>query len=151
MDPLKPARHRGVRAPTHRLVRWQRLALFGSGTTLLLTGAVWLVLHYSVGAGGGELPHPLEAWSLRLHGLAAFVSLFVLGVLAGVHIPRGWQLGWAGQRRSGAWLCALAAVLVATGYQLYYFAPETIRPALGGMHAAVGAAMAALVLRHRRR
>ena len=28
------------------------------------------------------LPQPLEAWTMRLHGLAAFVALFMLGVLA---------------------------------------------------------------------
>lgn len=122
---------------------------------LLLTGSVWLALHYTVGAGVGELPHPLEVWCLRLHGLAAFGGLFVFGVLAGAHIPRGWQLsrrlGWAGHRRSGAWLCALGAGLVATGYLLYYFAPEPVRPALGWVHAGIGFGLAALVWRHRRR
>jgi len=65
----------------HRLLRWQRLALYLAGAVLLLTGGLWLLVHYSVGAGAGALPHPLEAWSLRLHGLAAFAGLFVLGVL----------------------------------------------------------------------
>lgn len=138
----------------YRLVRWQRVALYLSGALLLLTGAVWLAVHYSIGAGAGELPHPVEAWSLRLHGLAAFAGVFVLGVLAAAHIPHGWRLsqqrGWVAQRRSGLWLCGLGALLVFSGYALYYFAPEAVRPALGWGHASIGVAMGGLIASHRR-
>ena len=144
-----PARH-----SLHRLVRWQRLALYVTGALLVLTGVVWLAVHYSIGAGAGQLPHPLETWSLRLHGLAAMAGLFVLGLLAAAHIPQGWRLShrrrWAAQRRSGMLLCAGGAVLATSGYLLYYFAPETVRPALGWAHAIVGLATAALVASHRR-
>lgn len=138
--------------PAHRLLRWQRLSLYATGALLILTGIVWLVLHYSVEAGA--MPPPLEAWVLRLHGLAAFAGLFVLGVLAAAHVPQGWRLslrhGWPGQRRTGLLLCIVGALLVLTGYLLYYFAPETLRPALGWAHAAIGLAMALLVVSHRR-
>jgi peptidoglycan/LPS O-acetylase OafA/YrhL len=144
----RPALHRHA----HRLVRWQRLSLYITGVLLLVTGGVWLLLHH--GPGAGELPHPLEAWCLRVHGLAAFAGLFVLGALAAAHIPQGWRLSqrrrWAGQRRSGALLCAIGALLVVSGYLLYYFAPEALRPALGWAHAAAGVAMGGLLLSHRR-
>lgn len=140
--------------PRHRLPAWQRRALHASGVLLLLTGLVWLAVHYSVGAGTGELPHPLEAWCLRLHGLAAMAALFVLGALAAAHVPQGWRLSrrWqlVSQQRTGLLLCALAALLVFTGYLLYYFAPEDERPWLGGGHAVAGVVMASLVLCHRR-
>ncbi|MDE2093550.1 MAG: DUF4405 domain-containing protein [Burkholderiales bacterium] len=149
-----PLPHRAARHPVHRLVRWQRIGLYVTGALLVLTGAAWLAVHYSIGAGAGELPHPLETWSLRLHGLAAMAGLFVLGLLAAAHIPQGWRLShrrrWAAQRRSGVLLCAGGAVLATTGYLLYYFAPETVRPALGWAHAIVGLATAGLVARHRR-
>ena len=138
----------------HRLVRWQRLALYATGALLLATGGVWIAAHYTIGAGAGGLPHPLEVWSLRLHGLAAFAALFMLGVLAGSHIPQGWRLSqrrrWAGQRGSGVLLCAIGTLLAASGYALYYFATETIRPALGWAHAFVGLTMALLIASHRR-
>ena len=138
----------------HRLVRWQRILLYSTGTLLLATGALWLAVHYTIGGGRGELPHPLEAWSLRVHGLAAFAGLFVAGVLAAAHIPQGWKLsglnGWSGQRTSGIALCAIGALLILTGYLLYYFAPESLRPALGWVHAGTGAAMALLIAAHRR-
>ena len=147
------ARLRAYHHP-HRLVRWQKFALYVSGALLLATGSVWLALHYSIGAGAGGLPHPLETWSLRLHGLAAFAGLFVLGVLAAAHIPQGWRLSqrrrWAGQRRSGVLLCVIGALLVLTGYLLYYFASEAVRPALGWAHALVGVGMGVLIASHRR-
>ena len=148
--PSHPRRHELA----HRLPHWQRLALYSVGGALLLSGAGWLLVHYSLGAGAGNLPHPLESASLRLHGLAAFGGLFVLGALAAAHIPQGWRLShrrrWSGQRRSGVTLCTLAALLVLTGYLLFYFAPEALRPALGWLHAAAGVSMAALLLSHRR-
>ncbi len=143
-----PPRH------AHRLVRWQRIALYASGGFLLASGTVWLALHYSLGAGAGGLPHPLEAWVLRAHGLAAFAGLFTLGVLAAGHIPQGWRLShrrhWEGQRSTGVMLCVIAAVLALSGYALFYFASEAVRPALGWAHAAVGVTMAVLIASHRR-
>jgi hypothetical protein len=149
----RPSHHPG-QAHAHRLVRWQRLALHLTGALLLLTGVVWLGVHYTVGAGAGELPHPLEAWAMRLHGLSAFGGLFVLGALAAAHVPQGWRLShrrrWAGQRNSGVALCVLGGLLVLSGYLLYYFASETVRPALGWAHTVVGAGMGILIGIHRR-
>ena len=139
------------RAHPH-LARWQWMAILVVATLLLATGAAWLALHYT--AGAGELPHPLEPWLMRLHGLAAFGALFMLGVLAGAHIPHGWRHGSrhrrGRQRGTGVALCTLGALGVATGYALYYFAPDTVRPFLGWTHAGVGTAMTALGVFHQR-
>lgn len=136
----------------HRLVPWQRRVLYGAGALLLVSGIGWLALHYA--RSSDALPPPIEAWMMRLHGFAAFGALFALGALAASHIPQGWRLSqrmrWAGQRGSGMALCALGASAVLTGYLLYYFAPETIRPALGWLHSGLGTAMAVLVMTHRR-
>jgi hypothetical protein len=136
----------------HRLVAWQRLVLYGSGGVLLLSGVAWLALHY--GRSGDALPSSLEAWLMRLHGLAAFAALFVFGVLAAAHIPNGWRFThrrkWAGQRTTGIVLCVLAGALATTSYLLYYFAPDSIRPGLGWLHSGLGASLTALVLAHRR-
>jgi hypothetical protein len=137
-----------------RLTTWQQWLLQGCGVVLLATGVAWLAVHYAFGAGAGELPAPAEAWLMRLHGLAAFAALFLLGALAAHHIPHGWRLSarhrHARQRGTGVMLCSLAALLALSGYALYYFAPEPVRPTLGWAHAAFGVAMAAVVLRHRR-
>ena len=139
----------------HRMPAWQHRCLVTCANLLLASGVVWLVVHYSIGAGTGELPHPAEAWSLRVHGLAAFAGLFMFGTLAGGHIPQGWRLShrqrWAAQRGTGLALCSLGAALVGTGYLLYYFAPEPLRPALGWLHTALGLVAAAVGLWHGRR
>ena len=140
----------------HRLIPWQRLTLYASGALLMATGVAWLAVHYSLGSGSGPdaLPHPIEAWAMRLHGLAAYGGLFALGVIAAGHVPQGWRLSarhrWSHQRSSGVTLCSLGAVLALTGYLLYYFAPESIRPALGWVHTSVGLVTALLLLSHRR-
>ena len=137
-----------------RLASWQRWLLDGCGTVLLGSGIAWLAVHYAVGAGAGELPAPAEAWLMRLHGLAGFGALFLLGALAAHHIPHGWRLSarhrHARQRGTGLALCTLGALLAATGYALYSVAPEPVRPALGWAHAALGVGLAGVVLRHRR-
>jgi hypothetical protein len=140
-----------------RLRPWQRQGVLLAGAVLLLTGLGWLALHYRGGlaAAVDGLPHPLEAWALRLHGLAAYVGLLMFGVLAAGHVPLGWRLSqrprWAQQRASGLLLCGLAALLAASGYALYYFAPEWFRPTLGWTHAAAGLLMAAALVWHQPR
>jgi hypothetical protein len=137
----------------HRLVAWQRQVLYGAGAVLLASGALWLALHY--GRGADALPSPLEPWTMRLHGLAGFAALFAFGALAAAHVPQGWRFShrmrWARQRSSGLALCVLAGTLALTGYLLYYFAPDPVRPTLGWLHSALGVAMAVLVASHRRR
>ena len=140
--------------------------MYVTGALLLISGIAWLGVHYALGAGAGELPHPLEAWLMKLHGLAAMLGLFVLGAVAAAHVPRGWRISgrphdrqsrrpsrrhhWALQRRTGVMLCALAAVLAFSGYLLYYFAPEWIHSSIGWAHAAAGVAMALVIALHRR-
>lgn len=132
---------------------WQRVALYGAVNVLLLTGVLWLGVHYTIGAGAGELPQPAEAWLMRLHGLAGFLALFVFGVLAAAHIPHGWRATRhphaRGQRGSGIALCVLGACLALSAWLLYYFAPEYIRPTLGWLHAAAGLAMGVVLSIHR--
>jgi hypothetical protein len=135
----------------YRLPAWQRRALFASAWGLLLSGIAWLALHYVL-AGGDGLPSPLEPWAMRVHGMAAIVAIFALGALSESHVPHGWRLSarhrWAGQRGTGIALCGLGAMLVATGYLLYYFAPDSIRPAVGWVHSLVGLAAAGILVQH---
>lgn len=131
-----------------RLPAWQRRCLWWGAGTLALSGSAWLAVHWWVGAGAGELPHPAEAWLMRAHGAGVFLALFTLGVLAGGHVGQGWR--WSArhrlqaQRRSGLWLCAGLSGLVLSGYALYYLVPEGWREALGLGHALLGVLLWAL-------
>ena len=143
-------------ASLNRVAPWERRLLHASAWLLAASGVAWLGIHYLWGAGAGELPHPLEPWLIRLHGAAAFAALFVAGVLSAGHIPNGWRLtapkmrraDLAGQRRTGLAMTTLGAAAVFSGYLLYYFAPEPVRPSLGWVHAIIGLTMALLVPLH---
>jgi hypothetical protein len=130
---------------------WQRVLLDAALWTLAVSGLAWLLMHYVFGAGRDDigLPHWSEAWLMRLHGLAGFAMLVVFGAFLPWHVPRGWRM----QPRRGlevSLLGTLGAAIV-TAYCLYYFAPETLRPGLGWLHAALGCAAGLAVWWHRRR
>jgi hypothetical protein len=139
----------------NQLPRWQRWMVYGAGFVLLATGLAWLAVHYTIGSGAGQLPHPVESWAMTLHGLSAFFAIFSLGILAAAHIPYGWRYTGRhhqlSQRRLGIALCGLGAALVGTGYLLYYFSPEPVRPALGWAHAVAGIAMGVALGLHQKR
>jgi len=134
---------------TNPLLRWQRRTVLGAALSLLATGLAWLPVHHYWGAGAGELPHPVEPWLVRLHGLSALVGLFALGVVAASHVSRGWHLRQ--RRASGLAVCVLAGLAVATGYALSYLVSEAWRPPVEWTHVALGACMTGLGALHRRR
>jgi len=145
---MKPPHHLPRQPSRNAVSRWQRVGLYAAMIVLTVTGGAWLVAHYAWGAGTGELPHPLELWMIRLHGAAAMAGLFFFGVMAATHVPSGWRM--RRQRGSGTSMLAGMAGTVLTGYALYYFAPEPVRPALGNVHAAIGAGLALILFWHRR-
>ena len=90
---------------------------------------------------------------MRLHGLAAFGRLFVFGASRRITSRKAGASATAGAGHASAARgdpLQLAATLALTGYLLYYFAPETVRPALGWLHSGLGVAMAVVVAAHRR-
>jgi hypothetical protein len=130
---------------------WQRVTLDTALIALVASGLLWLLVHYAFGAGREEigLPHWSEVWLIRLHGLAGFAALVAVGAFLPLHLPRGWRM------RQERWLevsmLACLALAVLTAYCLYYFAPETLRPSLGWVHAVIGCAWGLAVVWHRRR
>ncbi len=102
-----------------RLPARRELAVYVVLGALWITGAVWLLLRYFMRPTGefGEMPHPLEPWTMRLHGLAAFAVLWLLGQLWIVHIVPSWR---SHRRSTGILLSAIMGALIVTGYLLYY-------------------------------
>ena len=85
---------------------------------------------------------------MRFHGLSAMAALFAGGLVAAGHVPRGLML-----RRnltSGLTLGTLGLLLALSGYALWYFASEAVRPPLGIAHTALGALAFAVGLCHAR-
>lgn len=139
----KPAGH-GLRGRlTARRERWVYAVL----SVLWASGAVWLVLRYFLRPASefGELPHPLEPWLMRLHGVGAFAALWLSGQLWIVHVLPSWR---AHRRNSGILLGTLMVVLIVSGYLLYYAGDERLRAFVSVAHWATGVAIAVPFLVH---
>ncbi len=139
--------HRHQRMPI-RLSRSHERWVYGIGAILLLTGIGWLVCHYwlAVPNAFGESQHPLEPLWLKLHGAAAMAFLIVLGSLLPIHVSRAWRL--RKNRSSGAGMLSLFALIILSGYGLYYLGDEQTRPWISLVHWLVGLAAAALLPLH---
>lgn len=129
---------------SHGHLRW----VYASCVLLFASGALWLLFHYFIHVHGefGERPHALEVWWLRLHGAAAMLVLAVLGSLLPIHVRRGWH-----QRKNllaGSILAALALLLIASGYALYYFGSEETRPWISAFHWLLGLGAPLLLVWH---
>ncbi len=138
----------GVPPPSMRLSPRHELWLYGIGLLIFLSGLGWLVDHY-VFAGAtdfGLARGPFELWWLRLHGAAAMAGLMVLGSLFPGHIARAWRART--NHRSGLMMFGLAALLIVTGYGLYYLGDEETRPWISVVHWLIGIAAAAGLALH---
>lgn len=139
---------RAIAAPGLRLPAWQRRAFYGVSAALVLSGVTWLAAHFFMRPVGefGAVIHPLEPWSMKLHGAAAMLALWLVGAMLHLHIRRGLNLrrnlvaGWS--------MISLLALLALTGYALYYIAGEQSRPAWSVIHWVAGLLFPGLVWLH---
>jgi hypothetical protein len=134
-------------APTIESIRLgsaRRLTLYATLALLTVSGLVWLVMHWSRAAD--SLPNPLEPWSLRIHGAAAMLTLFLLGSMFHVHVLRGWRL--ARNRTTGACLGVGLCILAATGWGLYYLEGDVVRATIDLLHSVLGVAAPFMVWLH---
>jgi len=97
-----------------------RAAVLACGALLWLSGALWLVLHFAFAeqTAFGPLPNAWEPTVMRVHGGCAVGAIFLLGWITASHVVEGWARGRL--RLSGLVLAGGAALLVITGYALYY-------------------------------
>ena len=131
-----------------KLSRRHRAWLYGTMIALFVTGMAWWWLHDfgTVETEFGPRSNPLEGWSLKLHGLAAMLSLVVLGTLIPLHIRRGWHA-----RRNhwnGGLLITVLILLTLTGYGLYYSGIESLRVAASWTHRILGVLLPLIIVLH---
>ncbi len=103
-----------------RMSRALRAVLFASCALLWVSGAAWLVLHlaYQQPTPFGPLPNAWEPLLLKVHGLIAVIGVFLLGWVTADHLIERRKVGR--HYRSGLVLAGTAALLVLSGYALYY-------------------------------
>jgi hypothetical protein len=119
------------------------------GAGIWLSGVVWLIVHYLVNQQDafGLQTTPSEIWSLKVHGAFAFLALWTGGLIWGVHVVRAWKGGR--HRWSGGLLFTGLAVLIATGYLLYYVGDEHARDIISWIHWILGLMLPVAYLMHR--
>ena len=142
------SRHATAPRLSFKLERWQRRSVYATWLLLLASGVLWLVLRWFLRpmTEFGESVHPLEPWSMKLHGAAAMAALFFIGSILHLHIRRALK---AGRNAATGWaMIGVLAFLVLTGYGLYYLAGEADRPVWSVLHWAVGLAAAVLSVLH---
>jgi len=131
--------------------RSRRWALYIIGIGVWLSGGLWLLFHYFFVEQGefGPKIHPFEPWSLKLHGAFAFASIWIFGLLWGVHVSRAWP----GLRRrwSGGVMTGVFAWLILSGYLLYYVGNENARSVVSILHWGIGLATPICFAFHRLR
>ena len=131
-----------------RLERWHRRSMYAVCAWLAATGLLWLSAHFMMRSAGefGETIHPLEPWSMKLHGAGAMIALFFVGSLMNSHIRRAIR---AGRNLESGWsMIAVLLALVITGYGLYYLASENSRPIWSAVHWIIGLAFPLVLILH---
>ena len=127
-----------------RLAISLRRGLHGAIALLFASGTAWLVVRYLVAPN--RLLDDLAAMTMRVHGAAAMAALVLTGGAVALHVPAAWR-----ERRnrvSGLAFSAVLAVIVVTGYVLYYFGNETARAAASAGHWLLGLALPAAFACH---
>jgi len=113
-----------------------------------LTGTIFFVLSRFVEIEGefGPEKHPWQSPVLAAHGAFAFLMLLAIGSLWLNHVPVGWRSRRS--RRLGITLIVATALMVVSGWVLYYAASEALRPWIGNVHFALGLLLPATVAVH---
>ena len=128
--------------PRIRLARWHELLVLAVLAGLLATGVVWLVFQYLVAPNPMGM-HPVQAWSVRIHGALAMAMLLVCGSLLPNHVSVAWRS--RRNRRSGSLMLAALLGLAVTGWLLYYASSEALRDVSSLCHWIAGLLLPALL------
>ena len=114
---------------------------------LVATGMAWLALDF-VSRGRADLvgPHPLLHPLLATHGAIALVALMAYGGVVVAHVPRAWAI--KRNRWTGCLIAAVLAILIVTGWLLYYAGSEGVHEIASVCHWIVGLSVALVLPLH---
>lgn len=133
--------------PPIALPRWQRRTLYAVVVLLVASGIGWLLTAWRADPEAmSAAARALSVWCLRVHGIAAYAALVIVGGLLPMHARSAWQR--RRNRWSGALLSTLLLLLAATGLWLYY-GPEAGRDLVSAWHWVVGLVLPVWLLLHR--
>lgn len=128
--------------------RGQRLGVYLIVGALWSTGCAWLCLDQFFGQRGpfGNTPHPLAAPLLLVHGVTAIASMYLFGWITAHHLLRWWTAGL--RRFSGATLAGTLALLIASGFALFFLSSDAWQRYAAAVHDVLGIAVTLFAIQH---
>lgn len=125
----------------------QKRILYIASAILWLSGTIWLYLRYFTQTHDefGPLSHPAQTMLLEIHGAAAMAFLIIFGAVL-FHVKPGWLQ--KRQRPSGLLLIVSCAILIITGWGLYYLGNEHDRDLTSSIHSVLGFLMPVIIFFH---
>ncbi len=135
-----------MRLDSIRLSRRHKIALYSVLGVVFATGAIWIWLHYFVHDENEFGSSAAQTRILAIHGLFAAVSLLLIGSLLPLHVKFAWRS--KRNRFNGIFFISTVALLIATGYALYYIGNERFRSWTSWTHLIVGVAFPLLLILH---
>ncbi|HEX4697641.1 MAG TPA: hypothetical protein VH254_08210 [Candidatus Udaeobacter sp.] len=136
---------RHLRPDSIRLKRLQKYFLNAVLALIFLSGVAWAYWNYFV-ALPGDFETSAKAWAMKIHGAAAMAVLVLIGMLLNAHVRFAWRAHR--NRANGSIFLSAFAVLIITGYGLYYAGGERLRAWTSWIHLVIGLALPALLLVH---
>jgi cation transport ATPase len=136
---------RHPRPDSIRLKRLQKIFLYAVLALLFLSGVGWAYWNY-LAASAGDFGTSAKTWAMKIHGAAAMAILVLIGMLLSAHVRFAWRA--RRNRANGSIFLSAFAVLIITGYGLYYAGGERLRAWTSWIHLAVGLALPILLLMH---
>jgi cyanate permease len=134
-----------MRPDSIRLSRRHKVVFYSVLSVVFASGAIWAWLHYF--SQPNEFgTSPAQAWVLTIHGLFAAMSLLVIGSLLPLHLKYAWRAHR--NRINGIFFIIIVAVLITSGYGLYYIGNERCRLWTSWTHLGVGLAFPMLLVFH---
>jgi len=123
-----------MRPDAIQLGRHHRAWTYTVAWLLFASGAAWQILHWLPEIAPTQ--NSAAPWLMRIHGATAMAGLVILGTLIPLHLRRGWIA--RSNRFSGVAITCVSALLVITGYALYYVGSEWLRAWSSYTHVALG-------------
>src|SRR5277367_6441974 len=132
---------KGRRAHSVRMPRRRRVAVYLIVGVVWATGCLWLYLDQFQARRDqfGITPHPLESPILLVHGIVAILSMYLFGWIGARHILRWWAGGL--RRVSGSALAAVLAVLIISGFALFFLIDDRLQHLAAVIHEVLGLAV----------
>ena len=122
---------------THRAFLLAALGCLG------LSGLAWALIDLAFGLGPLDQPvlQSAKVWLGRIHGGFGLLGLIAVGSVLPLHTVAGWRA--RAHLRTGPALIALFALLILSGYILYYAVEDSTRSMDAWLH--IGAGLAAIL------